>query len=248
MKRKNHRPYTWSLPDAEIGTKVLNNAELRGKYLDAEHKGVKVLLLFTHPPGNVHTIKKPIRRVEDMQGLRIRFASSTVRDFIAALGGTPVGVPSTEQVEQLQKGTIDGVCIDYGGAGIAFKMGGILKYSTEMYSYVASFGLAMNEATWKKLPPDLQQLITQSVTGVEKEIGETWDELDGPAKQVLLDSGDQVISLSRDEQARFRTIGAEVTETKRKELDRKRMPAHAVYAMMKSLAERHAQTSKTFWE
>jgi TRAP-type C4-dicarboxylate transport system substrate-binding protein len=127
-------------------------------------------------------------------------------------------------------------------------MGGILKYSTEMYSYVASFGLAMNEATWKKLPPDLQQLITQSVTGVEKEIGETWDELDGPAKQVLLDSGDQVISLSRDEQARFRTIGAEVTETKRKELDRKRMPAHAVYAMMKSLAERHAQTSKTFWE
>ena len=71
----------------------------------------------------------------------MRFASPTIRDFVAALGGTPVGVLPTEQVEQLQKGTIDGAFIDYGGAGIAFKMGGILKYSTEMYSYVSSFGV-----------------------------------------------------------------------------------------------------------
>src|SRR5947209_16976220 len=33
---------------AEIGTKVLDDSELRSKYLDAEHKGVKVLLLLTH--------------------------------------------------------------------------------------------------------------------------------------------------------------------------------------------------------
>src|SRR5919201_4625091 len=147
---------------AEIGTKVLNDPELRSKYLDAEHRGVKVLLLLTHQPGNVHTTKKPIRTVDDMKGLRIRFASPTIRDFVAALGGTPVGVLPTEQVEQLQKGTIDGVFIDYGGAGIAFKMGGVLKHSTEMYSYVASFGVVMNEETWKKLPPELQKLVTQS--------------------------------------------------------------------------------------
>lgn len=48
---------------AEIGTKVLNDPELRSKYLDAEHRGVKVLLLLTHQPGNVHTTKKPIHTV-----------------------------------------------------------------------------------------------------------------------------------------------------------------------------------------
>jgi TRAP-type transport system periplasmic protein len=90
---------------AEIGTKTLNDPQLRAKYLDAEHRGVKVLLLFTHQPGNVHTTKKAIRTAEDMKGLRIRFASPTIRDFVAALGGTPVGVLPTEQVEQLQKGT-----------------------------------------------------------------------------------------------------------------------------------------------
>jgi TRAP-type C4-dicarboxylate transport system substrate-binding protein len=159
-----------------------------------------------------------------------------------------VGVPPTEQVEQLQKGTLDGVFIDYGGAGIAFKMGGILKYSTEMYSYVASFGLAMHEDTWEKLPPDLQALVTQSVTGVEKEVGEAWDGLDGPGKNALLDGGAQALTLSPEEQARFRKIGAQVTETKLKELEGRGLPVRAVYTMMQSLAERHAQTSRTFWE
>jgi len=233
---------------AEIGTKVLNDAELRGRYLDAEHRGVKVLLLLTHQPGNVHTTKKPIQRVDDMKGLRLRFASPTIRDFISALGGTPVGVLPTEQVEQLQKGTIDGVFIDYGGAGIAFKMGGILKYSTEMYSYVSSFGVVMNEAAWRALPPDLQQLVARSVTGVEKEVGEAWDALDVTGKKALVDGGDQVIKLSAEENARFRKIGAEVTEAKLKELEGKGLPARGVYTMMRSLAERHAKTSRTFWD
>src|SRR5215467_11066637 len=231
---------------AEIGTKVLNDADLRGKYLDAEHRGVKVLFLLTHQPGNVHTTRKPIRGVEDMKGLRIRFASPTIRDFIAALGGTPVGVLPTEQVEQLQKGTIDGVFIDYGGAGIAFKMGGILKYSTEMYSYVSSFGMVMNEDTWKKLPPDVQKLVAQSVTGIEKEVGEAWDALDGPGKKALLDGGDQIIKLSPEENSRFHKIGAEVAEAKVKELESKGLPARSVYSLMKSLAEKHARTSRTF--
>jgi TRAP-type C4-dicarboxylate transport system substrate-binding protein len=233
---------------AEIGTQVLNDPELRGKYLDAEHKGVKVLLLFTHQPGNVHTTKKAIRTVDDMKGLRIRFASPTIRDFVAALGGTPVGVLPTEQVEQLQKGTIDGVFIDYGGAGIAFKMGGILKYSTEMYSYVSSFGLAMNEDFWNKLPPDLKTLVTQSGTGVEKEVGQAWDALDVPGKQALIDGGAEVVRLSPEEHAKFRRIGAEVAEAKVQGLEGKGLPARAVYITMKSLAEKHAKTSKNFWD
>jgi TRAP-type transport system periplasmic protein len=232
---------------AEIGTKVLNDPELRSKYIDAEHRGVKVLLLLTHQPGNVHTTKKPIRTIEDMKGLRLRFASPTIRDFIAALGGTPVGVVPTEQVEQLQKGTIDGVFIDYGGAGIAFKMGGILKYSTEMYSYVSSFGVAMNPDFWNTLPPDLQALVTKSMTGVEKEVGEAWDALDVPGKKALIDGGAEAIRLSPEENAKFRKIGAEVAEAKVNELESKGMPARAIYTMMKSLAEKHAKISKNFW-
>jgi TRAP-type C4-dicarboxylate transport system substrate-binding protein len=231
---------------AEIGTKVLNDPELRAKYLDAEHKGVKVLMLLTHQPGGVHTTKKPIRTLEDFKGLRLRFASPTVRDFVQALGATPAGVQPTEIAEQLQKGTIDGAFIDYGGAGIAFKLGGIVKYSTELYSYVTSFGIAMNEDFWSKLPPDLKKLVIDTTTGKEKEVGEAWDGLDVPGKKALLDGGAQVIKFSPEENAKVRKIGAEVSEAKVKELEGKGLPARAVYNTMRALAEKHSKTSKNF--
>jgi TRAP-type transport system periplasmic protein len=126
-------------------------------------------------------------------------------------------------------------------------MGGILKYSTEMYSYVSSFGVAMNPDFWNKLSPDLQALVTKSMTGVEKEVGAAWDALDVPGKKALIDGGAEAIRLTPEENSNFRKIGAEVAEAKVNELESKNMSARAIYTMMKSLAETHAKTSKSFW-
>jgi len=232
---------------SEIGTKVLNDAELRSKYLDAEHKGIKVLMLFTHQPGGPHTTKKAIRNLDDFKGLRIRFASPTVRDLVQALGATPVGVPPTEISEQMQKGTIDGAFMDYGGVGIAFKLGGTIKYSTELYAYVTSFGLGMNEDFWAKLPPDLKKLVTDTVTGKEAEVGQAWDSLDVPGKKAVMDGGGEAIKFSAAENARVRKIGAEVSDAKVKEYEGKGMPGRAVYDQMRALSDKHAKTSKNFW-
>ena len=232
---------------SEIGTKVLNDSELRSKYLDAEHKGIKTLMLFTHQPGGPHTTKKAIRNLEDFKGLRLRFASPTVRDLVGALGATPVGVPPTEIAEQLNKGTIDGAFMDYGGDGIAFKLGGTIKYSTELYAYVTSFGLGMNEDFWNRLPADLKKLVTASVTGKEAEVGRAWDALDVPGKKAVMDGGAEAIRFSPAEMAKVRKIGADVSEAKIKEYEGKGMPARAVHNRMRELSERHAKTSKNFW-
>jgi len=226
---------------------VLNDAELRSKHLDAEHKGLKILLLFTHQPGGPHTTKKAIRSLEDFKGLRLRFASPTVRELVAALGATPVGVPPTEIAEQLSKGTIDGAFMDYGGVGIAFKLGGIVKYSTELYAYVTSFGLGLNEEFWNRLPADLKKLVIDSTTGKEAEVGRAWDSLDVPGKKALMDAGGEAIRFSAAEMAKVRKIGAEVSEAKVKEYEDKGMPARAVYTMMRQLSDKHAKTSKNFW-
>jgi TRAP-type C4-dicarboxylate transport system substrate-binding protein len=107
--------------------------------------------------------------------------------------------------------------------------------------------VAMNPDFWNKLPPDLQALVTKSMTGVEKDVGEAWDGLDVPGKKALIDGGAEAINLAPDENVKFRKIGATVAETKVNELDNKGMPARAIYTMMKSLAETHAKTSKSFW-
>ena len=232
---------------SEIGVKTLNDPELRSKYLDAEHKGLKVLMLLTHQPGDVHTTKKAIRTIDDFKGLRLRFATPPVRDLVNALGATAVGVSPTEQAEQLQKGTIDGTFIDYGGAGIAFKLGGTIKYSTELYAYVSSFGIGVNEEFWAKLPDDLKKLMVDTMTGKEKEVGEAWDGLDVPGKKALIDGGAEAIRLSAADDAKVREIGAEVSEAKIKELEGKGLPARAVYDKMRELSDKYAKTSKNFW-
>jgi TRAP-type C4-dicarboxylate transport system substrate-binding protein len=241
-----HLPYV--VGSAEIGTKVINDAELRSKYLDAEHRGVKVLLLLTHQPGNIHTTKKPVRSTEDLRGLRLRPASPTIGQFIAALGGTPVGISPADQLDAMQKGTLDGSFIDYGGAGIAFKMAGVIKHTTEMYSYVSSFGVAMNPAFYSRLPADLRKMVDDSVKGVEKEVGMGWDALDDVGKKLLVDGGAEPIKLSAAEDAKFRKVAAEVTEARLKELEGKKLPARQAFALIKSLSEKHAKDSRNFWK
>lgn len=241
-----HLPYV--VGSAEIGTKVINDAQLRGKYLDAEHKGVKVLLLLTHQPGNIHTTKKAVHTTEDMRGLRLRPASPTIGSFITALGGTPVGISPADQLDAMQKGTLDGSFIDYGGAGIAFKMAGVIKHTTEMYSYVSSFGVAMNPAFYNRLPADLKKMIDDSVKGVEKEVGMGWDALDDVGKKLLLDGGGEAIKLSAAEDAKFRKAGDQVTEARLKELEGKGLPARQAFTLIKSLSEKHSKDSRNFWK
>jgi TRAP-type C4-dicarboxylate transport system substrate-binding protein len=232
---------------AEIGAKVLNDPALRSKYLEPEHKGVKVLLLMTHQPGNINMAKVPVRTVDDVKGKRLRFASATIRDYIAALGGTPVGLPPTQIVESMQKGTIDGAVIDYGGAGIAFKMGPVTKYVTEMYSYVTSFCICMNQASYDKLPANLKKLIDDSFVGVEKEVGHEWDKLDEIGKKIMMKDGMEPITLSKEEDAKFRAVGEKVSESVVAGLEKKGLPARDVHKLMRELAAKHEKTSRNFW-
>lgn len=241
----SHLPFL--IGSAEIGAKVLNDPAIKGKYLDAEHKGVKLLQLMTHQPGNIHTAKKPVRTVEDMKGLRIRAASRTIVEFIRVLGGTPRGLPPTQIVEQMEKGTLDGAFIDYGGAGIAFRMGPVTKYTTEMYSYVSSFGVAMNMKSFSSLPPNLQKLVVDTMKGREKEVGHEWDKLDAIGKKIMVKAGDTPIILPKKEMDRFRAAGAKVTEAHLAKKEKAGLPARKVYAKMKELAEKYAKTSKVFW-
>jgi TRAP-type C4-dicarboxylate transport system substrate-binding protein len=232
---------------AEIGTKTLNDPDVL-KLLEPEYQGLKILYLLTHQPGNLHTTSKPVHTVADMKGLRIRFASVTIKSFIAALGGTPVGVPPSGIADALQKGTIDGCFVDYGGAHTAFRLGGLVKYTTEMYSYVSSFGVVMNPSSFAKLPPDLQKLIEDTTRPRIAEIGKLWDSADAPGKKYLVSEGDTPIELSKEQDALFKKIGAEDTARVLAELDKKGLPGTKVHAAMRAAADKAAKSSFSFWK
>jgi TRAP-type C4-dicarboxylate transport system substrate-binding protein len=80
------------------------------------------------------TIDAPIRKPEDVAGMRIRVAGEIEGETVKALGGAPVFMGSSEVYEALERGTIDGL-ISYVGTIISRDIQQIIRYGT-----VARFG------------------------------------------------------------------------------------------------------------
>ena len=73
--------------------------EIYPDYLAEEYKGLKVLALYAHNGGLLHTSTKKVETMEDMKGLRIRTPSPAVSEMLSYLGADPQGLPPGEVYE-----------------------------------------------------------------------------------------------------------------------------------------------------
>jgi TRAP-type transport system periplasmic protein len=232
-------PFT--VDDAVVASKVVNNKELREKYFDPEHKGVKNLVLFTNQPTHLYTTGKQIKVPADLKGLRIRFPSATAKRFIEELGATPVGLPAPQMAEGLQKGLIDGTLTDHGAVGITFKLGGLIKQCTELRAYVVTFAFIINPDSYAKLKGPMKEMFDKSVMDQGPELGRLMDSLDGPGKKIAMDAGMQCYTPTPAELAQFKEAGARVEKVVLDEREKPGVPAKAAYALIKKLV---AETKK----
>jgi len=232
---------------AEIGAKVLNDPEFR-KFLGKEYQGLKILNLHTHQPGNVFSARKAVRKVEDFKGIRLRFPSGPIKELLQAVGGTPVGLPPTDVVEAVQKGTLDGTIIDYGGAAFAFPMAPVTQYATELYAYVGSFCICMNQAAFDHLPKDMQKLVEETFANDSVKPGIIFDSLDKAGKGVMLKAKVEPIRFSDEEDKKIRAIAAKTSEAHLARLEKRGLPARKVYETVKSLSAKYTPQSHSFWK
>lgn len=221
---------------AEQATRALNDPAVR-EFIDPEHRGVKVLTTFMHPPGQINMNGGPVLSLADLEGKALRPPSKSVGQLIAMMGGKPVGLPPTAMAESLQKGTIDGTMIDYGGAGLAFQLGPFLTDITEVYAYTSSFALVMNPDSFDGLPDDLQAMINDSLDNVSAEIGQTWDKLDAIGKDVLQKAGVAIHKLPDAELSKLKGIGTKQTEGYLKSLDDAGLQGSAVMDALKAAVD-----------
>ena len=142
-----------------------------------EYKGSVVLSVFTGPALHVSTAKRPIRSIEDFQGLKLRSPSPTSSQVITLLGGTPVLKPATEIYEMVSSGVLDGAVFTIPDA-LSFKLTSLLPH---VYLTPGGLGatvivLAINPAKWKTLGEADQKAI-MSVSGekVARAVGTSYD-------------------------------------------------------------------------
>jgi C4-dicarboxylate-binding protein DctP len=102
---------------------------------------------------------KPVKVLEDWDGLLTQAISPVIASTIDALGGAPVtGVPYTETYSMLEKGTVE-AAITAPAAMRVFALTDVAKYMTAVYLTPAVHGFSINLDSWNKLPKDVQDIL-----------------------------------------------------------------------------------------
>ena len=117
-----------------------------------EHKGVHVLAVFTHGPGQIYNTKRPITSLKDLEGLKIRVGGGLVNDVAKALGTVPMLKPAPESYELLSQGVADGLFFPKESA-LSFKLVPLIKHVTYVPGglYNVSFAMIANPAKWSQI-------------------------------------------------------------------------------------------------
>ena len=163
---------------------------------------VKVLYLHAHGPGILHT-KKPVRKLEELKGWRIRSTGLSAK-VASALGATPVAMPMGETYDALQRGMVDGSLAPMESLE-GWKWGEVVKYTTESFgsAYSTGFFVVMNKEKWNALSPEIQKVIEKVDTEWIEKTGMLWDEIDKSGKAFTLKLGNQIITLPQEEDQRW---------------------------------------------
>lgn len=145
-----------------------------------EHRGLKVIAVFTHGPGQIYTLNRPVESLADLQGLKLRGDGGMVASVGKAIGVNLVLKTSAEAQELLSSNAIDGL---FGPAETidSMRLEKLVHYRVVFPGglYNTSFAFVMNQATWNRIRPDDQQTIgLLSGEHAARMFGRAWDDVD----------------------------------------------------------------------
>jgi TRAP-type C4-dicarboxylate transport system substrate-binding protein len=145
-----------------------------------EHKGVIVLGLMTHGPGQIFMTKQAVNTLTDLNNQKIRVGGGLVVDVTKAIGASPLLKPASETFEILKSGIADGIFFPKDSVP-AFKLTPLIKHMTVVPGglYNVSFVLMMNPAKFNGLPKaDQDAIMKVSGENFARLGGKVWDGAD----------------------------------------------------------------------
>ena len=131
--------------------------------LEKEYKA-KVVALWSNTPGILITRDRPVTKLADLKGMKIRVTSKGDVPFVEALGASAVAQPVTVINQNLQNGVIDAIMIAPSAIG-SFKLYEPGKYITTWFpGSGAAFVLLMNNDVYNGLTSE-QKAAIDKVSG-----------------------------------------------------------------------------------
>ena len=171
--------------------------EFYSRHAVNEFSAVKPLAIHVHDPGQLHLRDKPVRTLADFKGMKLRAPTRQTNRMLAAFGATPVSMPVPAVPDAVSKGVIDGAVVPWEVVP-AIKLHEVVRFHSETDPatpalYTAVFLLAMNKATYDKLPADLQPVIdANSGAELSAHAGALWDAAAPVGRKQALDRGNAI--------------------------------------------------------
>ena len=205
--------------DKEHAQKTITDPAFRDVFLPlGEPKGVLGISIWASSNSSVVTRSRPIRRIEDFRGLKLRVLASDIEVLsLNRLSAAPTPLPLMETLPALQRGAIDGVKAAL-VIFVPFKYWTVGKYLTETHEAVFPSVAFVSKVWWDKLPGDLRSVMLDEAKTLEGEIY-TWAlAFNNGLRDAWLKGGGQIVDFPASERskmmAKLATVGEVVVANK----------------------------------
>ncbi|GCL61640.1 TRAP transporter substrate-binding protein [Pseudaquabacterium pictum] len=212
---------------AEVGARAA--WDYLQKYALKEFPGTKILAIWVHDEGYVHTREKPVKTLADFKGLKMRAPTRQTNKLLASLGASPVGMPLPAVVDAVSKGTIDGFLLPW-EVMPSLKLHEMVKYHSETDPsrpalYSAVFVFAMNQAKYDSLPADLKKVIDgNSGAAYSQAIGKIWDGSQAAGRKLAQERGNTFTMIPASELDNWVKAAAPLYDDFTADMDKKGLP------------------------
>jgi TRAP-type C4-dicarboxylate transport system substrate-binding protein len=184
-------------------------------HLADELREVKPLCVWAHDQGVIHSTR-PVRRLEDLKGLKLRFPTRLSGEALKALGAQAIGMPVPQVPEALAQRVIDGAVVPWEVAP-SVKLQELVKFHTDFAGaptfYTATFVLVMNRARYEGLADELKSVIdANSGAAAAAMAGRGWDEASAAVRAMVEKRGNTITRLPDEETQRWREATQPVIE------------------------------------
>ena len=162
-------------PDYATGRKVMKAyQDFVDKRLQQQFN-VKLLGIWPFGP-QVLFCKKPIGKLADVRGLKVRTYDQNLAKFIQSLGGTPVPISFAETHQSLSLGVVDCAVTGPSSANSA-GWPEVTTHQLPIGFQLALNGYAIGLDTWRKLKPDQQAKLQAAFDAQVEEVWKYSEEL-----------------------------------------------------------------------
>jgi len=160
--------------------------------LGDDFRDYKLLALFVHNPGLIHTADRRIVAPEDIKGVRLRAPNGTVATALRTLGAVPVILQVNDVMPAVREHRIDGIVTNWGNPLPGFN--DAMKHHTDIAFYTSVFFVVMNRQRFDGLPADIQAAIDElSNEALVTRFGRLWSEWDRPVREGADAPGHEII-------------------------------------------------------